>query len=44
MRRHVVALTQENRAEVVLAEAEVPMAMSEAFRAGSLRAGSNSSG
>jgi uncharacterized protein YqfA (UPF0365 family) len=32
------ALTEENRAMVVLAEAEVPMAMSEAFRSGNLRA------
>ena len=31
------ALTQENRAKVVLAEAEVPMAMAEAFRQGNLR-------
>jgi uncharacterized protein YqfA (UPF0365 family) len=28
------ALTQENRAQVVLAEAEIPKAMAEAFRAG----------
>jgi uncharacterized protein YqfA (UPF0365 family) len=33
------ALTVENRAAVVLAEAAVPQAMAEAFRAGSLRAG-----
>jgi len=32
------ALTEENRAKVVLAEAEVPKAMSDAFRFGSLRA------
>jgi uncharacterized protein YqfA (UPF0365 family) len=32
------ALTQENRAEVVLAEAQVPMAMAESYRAGRLRA------
>ena len=30
------ALVVENRAKVVLAEAEVPKAMSEAFRAGNL--------
>ncbi len=35
------ALTEENRAKVVLAEAEVPKAMSEAFRFGSLRASAN---
>ncbi len=33
----MTALTFENRAHVVLAEAEIPKAMSEAFRAGSLR-------
>lgn len=38
------ALTQENRALVVLAEAEIPRAMAEAYRAGGLRADSNSSG
>lgn len=32
------ALTEENRAKVVLAEAEIPLAMSDAFRDGSLRA------
>jgi uncharacterized protein YqfA (UPF0365 family) len=31
------ALTQENRAEVVLAEAQVPKAMADAFRQGTLR-------
>lgn len=31
------ALTQENRAHVVLAEAEIPMAIADAFRQGSLR-------
>jgi uncharacterized protein YqfA (UPF0365 family) len=31
------AVTQENRAKVVLAEAEIPKAMAEAFRKGSLR-------
>ena len=31
------ALTVENRAHVVLAEAEVPKAMADAFRRGSLR-------
>jgi len=36
------ALTQENRAKVVLAEADVPMAMAQAFRAGGLRASTNS--
>ncbi len=35
----MTALTQENRAHVVLAEAEVPKAMSEAFRSGNLRSG-----
>jgi uncharacterized protein YqfA (UPF0365 family) len=30
------ALVQENRAKVVLAEAEVPLAMAEAFRKGTL--------
>ncbi|HOC72697.1 MAG TPA: flotillin-like FloA family protein, partial [Candidatus Hydrogenedentes bacterium] len=30
------ALTQENRAQVVLAEAEIPKAMAEAFRGGNL--------
>jgi uncharacterized protein YqfA (UPF0365 family) len=34
------ALTQENRAAVVLAEAEVPKAMADAFRSGNLRADS----
>ena len=42
--QEMLALTQENRAEVVLSEAEVPKAMSEAFRQGSLRSGGNSSG
>jgi len=37
----MTALTQENRAKVVLAEAEIPKAMAQAFRAGNLRAGSN---
>jgi len=32
----MVALVQENRAKVVLAEAEVPRAMAEAFRKGNL--------
>jgi len=36
------ALTQENQAAVVLAEAEIPRAMAEAYRAGGLRADSNS--
>jgi uncharacterized protein YqfA (UPF0365 family) len=35
------ALSQENRAKVVLAEAEIPRAMAEAFERGQLRAGSN---
>ncbi len=35
----MTALTQKNRAQVVLAEAEVPKAMSEAFRTGNLRSG-----
>lgn len=34
------ARTQENQAEVVLSESEVPRAMAEAYRQGSLRAGS----
>lgn len=33
------ALTQENRAHVVLAEAEIPLAMADAYRGGHLRAG-----
>jgi uncharacterized protein YqfA (UPF0365 family) len=36
--QEMLALTQENQAKVVLAEAEVPMAMSDAFRKGGLRA------
>jgi uncharacterized protein YqfA (UPF0365 family) len=32
----MVALVQENRAKVVLAEAEVPKAMADAFRKGNL--------
>jgi uncharacterized protein YqfA (UPF0365 family) len=35
--QEMVALTEENRAEVVLAEAAVPQGMAEAFRQGSLR-------
>lgn len=35
------ALTVENQAKVVLAEVAIPLAMGEAYRAGSLRAGSN---
>ena len=35
--QEMVALTQENRAKVVLAEAEVPMAMADAFTRGQLR-------
>jgi uncharacterized protein YqfA (UPF0365 family) len=34
------ARTQENQAEVVLSEAEIPRAMAEAYRQGALRAGS----
>ena len=34
--QEMVALVQENRAKVVLAEAEVPKAMAEAFREGNL--------
>jgi len=34
--QEMLALVQENRAKVVLAEAEVPKAMAEAFRAGNL--------
>ncbi|MFT7618804.1 MAG: hypothetical protein ACI97A_002451 [Planctomycetota bacterium] len=34
--REMVAHTQENRAKVVLAEAEIPRAIAEAFRAGNL--------
>ena len=33
------ALTQENQAQVVLAEADIPKALSEAYRSGKLRAG-----
>ncbi|HQZ67184.1 MAG TPA: flotillin-like protein FloA [Planctomycetaceae bacterium] len=36
------ALTQENQAEVVLSESAVPKAMADAFRNGSLRAGTKS--
>ncbi|MCH7685444.1 MAG: flotillin-like FloA family protein, partial [Planctomycetes bacterium] len=37
------AKTQENRAKLVLAEAEIPLAMADAYRSGSLRAtGGNS--
>lgn len=38
----MTALTQENRALVVLAEAEIPKAMAEAFREGSLRVNAKS--
>jgi uncharacterized protein YqfA (UPF0365 family) len=34
--QEMIALVQENRAKVVLAEAEIPMAISEAFRQGNL--------
>lgn len=37
-RQDMVAKTEENRAHVVLAQAEIPLAMAEAFRMGSLRA------
>jgi uncharacterized protein YqfA (UPF0365 family) len=40
----MVARTQENRAKVVLAEAEVPKAMADAFRHGRLRAGAPGDG
>jgi uncharacterized protein YqfA (UPF0365 family) len=32
----MIALVQENRAKVVLAEAEIPLALAEAFRKGNL--------
>jgi uncharacterized protein YqfA (UPF0365 family) len=35
------ALTAENRAKVVLAEAEVPLAIAEAYKMGRLRAIAN---
>lgn len=38
MEQEMRSLTQENRAKVVLAEAEIPRAMAEAFQTGSLRA------
>ena len=38
--QNMKAQTVENRAEVVLAEAAVPLAMADAFRQGSLRAAS----
>ncbi|GAB4138347.1 MAG: flotillin-like protein FloA [Planctomycetaceae bacterium] len=41
--QEMLALTQENRAKVVLAEAEIPRAMAEAYRSGNLRANSNHS-
>ena len=34
--QEMLALVQENRAKVVLAEAEIPKAMAEAFRGGNL--------
>jgi uncharacterized protein YqfA (UPF0365 family) len=34
--QEMTALVQENRAKVVLAEAEVPLAMADAFRKGNL--------
>ena len=39
--QEMLALTQENRAKVVLAEAEVPEAMAAAYREGNLRASEN---
>ena len=42
--QEMVARTQENRAKVVLAEAEVPKAMADAFRHGRLRAGTPGDG
>jgi uncharacterized protein YqfA (UPF0365 family) len=38
------ALTQENRAHVVLAEADIPMAIADAFRQGSLRTDGHDAG
>lgn len=38
MEQEMQSLTQENRAKVVLAEAEIPKAMAEAYKNGSLRA------
>jgi uncharacterized protein YqfA (UPF0365 family) len=35
------ALTQENRAKVVLAEAEIPLAIADAFERGQLRVSAN---
>ncbi len=37
-KQDMIAKTEENRAHVVLAQAEVPLAMAEAFRKGTLRA------
>ena len=42
--QEMLALTQENRAKVVLAEAEIPLAMAEAYRNGNLRANSRPHG
>lgn len=39
--QEMVAVTEENRAMVVLAEADVPRAMADAFRVGNLRASTN---
>ncbi|MBT6157659.1 MAG: flotillin-like protein FloA [Planctomycetaceae bacterium] len=41
--QEMLAKTQENQAKVVLAEAEVPQAMAQAFENGSLRAAGNNS-
>jgi len=41
--QEMLARTQENRAKVVLAEAGIPRAMADAYRAGGLRADQNSS-
>ena len=38
MEQEMTALTEENRAQVVLAEAEIPRAMADAFKSGNLRA------
>ena len=42
--QEMLALTQENRAKVVLAEAEIPLAMADAYRNGNLRANSRPHG
>lgn len=40
--QEMIALTEENKAKVVLAEANIPLAMADAYRGGSLRADGNS--